>query len=165
MNENVKIHTEQEAAAQTLAAHQEIEELSGSVHNFKFEKMLIEKNGEVIEIEVPIDDIDMLDDFDDEDLTEEGERSLGIIKVDHDTTSGESPEKSSRNTMMAGSVEKVTKSVYNNALQQFVDIVDYVITCPHTNSTEVYRISSNVYASYETNEPFKVSFKNLDEED
>ena len=66
---------------------------------------------------------------------------------------------------MAGKVEKVTRSVYNNALQQFVDIEDYVITCPHTNSTEVYSISSNVYASYETNEPFKVSFKNLDEED
>ena len=165
MNENVKIHTSEEAAAAASSAYEEIVELSGSVHNFKYEKMLIEKNGEVIEIEIPIDDIDMLDDFDEDDLTEEGERSLGIIKVDHDTTSGESPEKSSRNTMMTGKVVKVTRSVYNNELQQFVDIKDYEITCPYTNSTEVYRISSNVYASYETNEPFKVSFRNLDEED
>lgn len=164
MNENVKIHTSEEAAAAASSAYEEIVELSGSVHNFKYEKMLIEKNGEIIEIEIPIDDIDMLDDFDEEDLTEEGQRSLGIINVDHDTTSGVSAEKSEIEKMLVGKVEKITKSVFNNASQQFVEIEDYLITCPYTNSTDVYRISSNIYASYDGEKPFKVSFRSLDEE-
>jgi hypothetical protein len=36
------------------------------------------------------------------------------------------------------------------------DTQDYVITCPYTGSTEVYQISSNVFASYETDQPFRV---------
>ena len=36
-------------------------------HNMSFHKVLVEKNGQMVEIEVPIDDINLLDDFDDED--------------------------------------------------------------------------------------------------
>jgi hypothetical protein len=42
------------------------------------------------------------------------------------------------------------------------DTQDYVITCPYTGSTEVYQISSNVFASYETDQPFRVK---INEED
>ena len=160
-----KILSTEEAQAQTLADHKEIEELSGSVHNFQFEKMMVEKDGQLIEIEVPIDDIDLLEDFDDEDLTEEGERSLGIINGDFDSTSGNTPERKVRQRMAQGTVEIVTRSVYNNASQQLEDIQDYVITCPYTGSTDVYKVSSNIFASYETDQHFKVDFDISDEED
>jgi hypothetical protein len=164
MNKIGKILSADEANAQTLANHKEIEELSGSLHNFQFETMIIEKDGKMIEIEVPIDDIDLLDDFDDEDLTEEGERSLGIIDGDFDSTSGAVPDKKTRQRMTQGKVELVTRSIYNNATQQLEDVEDYVITCPYTGSTDVYKVSSNVFASYETDQHFKVVFENLDEE-
>ena len=81
-----KIASEVEANIQTQLAFEEIMELGGQGHNFNNEKVLIEKDGKMIEVEVPIDEIDLLDDFDDEDLTEEGMRSLGLINKDFDTT-------------------------------------------------------------------------------
>jgi hypothetical protein len=92
--------------------------------------------------------------MDDDDLTEEGERSLGIINQDYDSTSGNAPDKKSRQKMLKGSVKTIKTE--ND------DQDDYEITCPYTGSTEVYQVSSNVFASYETDQPFSVDF---DEED
>jgi hypothetical protein len=114
--------------------------------------MIVEKDGVMIEIEIPIDELDLLDDMDDDELTEEGERSLGIIDQDYDTSSGDSPKRSTRESMAYGTFTLVEND----------DTQDYVITCPYTGSTEVYQISSNVFASYETDQPFRVK---INEED
>jgi hypothetical protein len=144
------------AAEQTLAAQREIEEISGSLHNFQFEKMTVEKDGKLIEIEVPIDDIDLLDDFDDDDLTEEGERSLGMIDAEYDSTSNVQKETKSRTRLTQGELRLDENG-------------DMEIICPFTGSNKVYQISSNVFASYETDQPFRVDFNladtKIDEED
>ena len=67
------------AKRQSDEALAEMMNVDGSYHNMKTHTVLVEKDGQMVEIEVPIDDIDLLDDFDDEDLTEEGERQLGLI--------------------------------------------------------------------------------------
>jgi len=136
--------------------------ISEDTHKFIYETMLVEKDGKLIEIEVPIDDIDLLDDIDDEDLTEEGERSLGIISAEYDTTEGSSPQRQSRNKMSRGTVKLVKKTKIDPETNEEVEYDDYEITCPYTGSSEVYHISSNVFASYETNQTFSVKF---DEED
>jgi hypothetical protein len=140
---------EMTAAQQTLNALNEL--MGNEPDSIKYEKMVVEKDGVMIEVEIPIDDIDLLDDMDDDELTEEGERSLGIIDKDYDTSSGDSPKRSTRESMAYGTFTLVEND----------DTQDYVITCPYTGSTEVYQISSNVFASYETDQPFRVK---IDEE-
>jgi hypothetical protein len=120
-------------------------------HNMNFHKVLVEKNGQMVEIEVPIDDINLLDDFDDEDLTEEGERSLGIISAEYDSTSEDGPEKKSRNRMPVVEINIKDKND------------DFEIICPHTGSKNVYQINSFAWASYETDEPFMVRI-NIEED-
>jgi len=133
-----------EAAAQTLAAQQEIEEISGEFHNFQ--TITVERDGKLVEIEVPIDDIDLLEDFDDEDLSLEGERASGIIPVEYDTTINNiATEKAIRNGIKYGEL-----------------VIDedggFLIKCPYTGSTDVYQIDSSTYASFETDQPFRVKF-------
>jgi hypothetical protein len=133
-----------EAAAQTLAAQQEIEEISGDFHNFQ--TITVERDGKLVEIEVPIDDIDLLEDFDDEDLSLEGERASGIIPAEYDTTINNiATEKAIRNGIKYGEL-----------------IIDedggFLIKCPYTGSTDVYQIDSSTYASFETDQPFRVKF-------
>jgi hypothetical protein len=152
------ISDEKTAEAQTKAAMDELMGISEDTHKFIYETMLVEKDGKLIEIEVPIDDIDLLDDIDDEDLTEEGERSLGIISSEYDTTEGSSPQRQSRNKMSRGTVKLVKKTKIDSETNEEVEYDDYEITCPYTGSSEVYHISSNVFASYETNQTFSVKF-------
>jgi hypothetical protein len=133
-----------EAAAQTLAAQQEIEELSGDFHNFQ--TITVEKDGKLVEIEVPIDEIDLLEDFDDEDLSLEGERASGLIPAEYDTTINNiATEKAIRNRIKYGEL-----------------IIDenggFLVQCPYTGSTDVYQIDSSTYASFETDQPFKIKF-------
>ena len=137
------------AAVATEMALQEIRDLSGNNHNFQYEVVLVEKDGVMIEIEVPIDDIDLLEDFDDEDSTEEGKRSLGMINFDHDTVSGMSSNSSSREKLPYGEIE------INPSEQGDI----YIITCPFTGSTDVYQISTGIFASYETDQPFRVEVR------
>jgi len=152
------ISDEKTAEAQTKAAMDELMGISEDTHKFIYETMLVEKDGKLIEIEVPIDDIDLLDDIDDEDLTEEGERSLGIISAEYDTTEGSSPQRQSRNKMSRGTVKLVKKTKIDPGTNEEAEYDDYEITCPYTGSKEVYQISSNVFASYETNQTFSVKF-------
>ena len=160
------IADEKTAEEQTKAAMEELMGISSETHKFIYEKMLVEKDGKLVEIEVPIDDIDLLDDMDDEDLTEEGERAVGIINSEYDTTEGSSPEKQSRNKMSRGTVKIVKKREVDPETNQEIEYSDYEITCPYTGSSEVYHITSNVFASYETDQPFVVDINPMsDEED
>jgi len=160
------IADEKTAEEQTKAAMEELMGISSETHKFIYEKMLVEKDGKLVEIEVPIDDIDLLDDMDDEDLTEEGERAVGIINSEYDTTEGSSPEKQSRNKMSRGIVKIVKKREVDPETNQEIEYSDYEITCPYTGSSEVYHITSNVFASYETDQPFVVDINPMsDEED
>jgi hypothetical protein len=122
-------------------------------HNMKFEKMYVVRDGITIEVEVPVDDIDLLDDMDDDDLAEEGERSLGIIEANFDTTLNESATKKDRNRLAVINVVMNSKEDQPN------------IVCPYTGSTDVYQIDSSTWASYETDQPFLVRVQMNDEED
>lgn len=144
---------EMTAEAQTKAAMEELMGVDDDSHNMKFEKMYVVRDGVTVEIEVPIDDIDLLDDMDDDDLTEEGERSLGIIDADFDTTLNESALKKDRNRLAVIDVVMNSKDDQPN------------IVCPYTGSTDVYQIDSSTWASYETDQPFLVRVQMNDEED
>ena len=144
---------EMTAEAQTKAAMEELMGVDGDSHNMKFEKMYVVRDGVTVEIEVPVDDIDLLDDMDDEDLTEEGERSLGIIDANFDTTLNESAAKKDRNRLSVVDVVLSSKEDQPN------------IVCPYTGSTDVYQIDSSTWASYETDQPFLVRIQMIDEED
>ena len=141
------------AEAQTKAAMDELMGVDDDSHNMKFEKMYVVRDGVTVEIEVPVDDIDLLDDMDDDDLTEEGERSLGVIDADFDTTLNVSASKKDRNRLAVIDVVMSSKEDQPN------------IVCPYTGSTDVYQIDSSTWASYETDEPFLVRIQMNDEED
>jgi hypothetical protein len=140
------------AETQTRAAMNELMGEDNNSRNMKLEKMYVIKDGETIEIEVPVDDIDLLDDMDDDDLTEEGERSLGIIDASFDTTLNESASKKNRNRMAVVNVVMNSKEDQPN------------IICPYTGSTDVYQVDSSTWASYETDQPFLVRVQMNDEE-
>jgi hypothetical protein len=125
-------------------------------HNFTYETMAVEKDGVIINVEVPVDEIDLIDDFEYDDLSDEGKRSVGIIDLDYDTTQGHSPNILQKDKMLVGKLEMVKKTRFSEDNEISYD--DYQITCPYTGSTDVYQISSNIYASYETDQPFKVDF-------
>jgi hypothetical protein len=144
---------ERTAEAQTKAAMDELMGIADNSHNMKFEKMYVVRDGVTVEIEVPVDDIDLLDDMDDDDITEEGERSLGIINSDFDTTLNESATKKDRNRLAVVNVVMNSKEDQPN------------IVCPYTGSTDVYQIDSSTWASYETDQPFLVRVQMNDEED
>jgi hypothetical protein len=144
---------EKTAEAQTKAAMNELMGVDSDSRNMKFEKMYVVRDGETIEIEVPVDDIDLLDDMDDDDLTEEGERSLGIIDAGFDTTSNISASKKSRDRIAVVDVVMNSKEDQPN------------IVCPYTGSTDVYQVDSSTWASYETDQPFLVRVQMNDEED
>jgi hypothetical protein len=144
---------EKTAEAQTRAAMDELMGVDDDSHNMKFEKMYVVRDGVTIEVEVPVDDIDLLDDMDDDDLAEEGERSLGIIDASFDTTLNESAAKKDRNRLAVVNVVMNSKEDQPN------------IVCPYTGSTDVYQIDSSTWASYETDQPFLVRVQMNDEED
>ena len=144
---------EKTAEAQTRAAMDELMGVDDDSHNMKFEKMYVVRDGVTIEVEVPVDDIDLLDDMDDDDLAEEGERSLGIIDASFDTTLNESAAKKDRNRLTVVNVVMNSKEDQPN------------IVCPYTGSTDVYQIDSSTWASYETDQPFLVRVQMNDEED
>ena len=144
---------EKTAEAQTRAAMDELMGVDDNSHNMKFEKMYVVRDGVTIQVEVPVDDIDLLDDMDDDDLAEEGERSLGIIDASFDTTLNESAAKKDRNRLAVVNVVMNSKEDQPN------------IVCPYTGSTDVYQIDSSTWASYETDQPFLVRVQMNDEED
>lgn len=149
-----KIASAAEAAMQTQLAMDELMDISGQNHNFNYEKILVEKDGKMIEVEVPIDDIDLVSDFDDEDLTEEGYRSLGMIDKDYDSTSEDGYQLKSRKKLPVVIVE-----VDEDDMDQELEI-----KCPYTGSTNLYQIDAEMWASYETDQPFVVILKSKNED-
>jgi hypothetical protein len=149
-----KIASAVEAAMQTQLAMDELMDISGQNHNFNYEKILVEKDGKLIEVEVPIDDIDLVSDFDDEDLTEEGYRSLGMIDKDYDSTSEDGYQLKSRKKLPVVVIE-----VDENDMDQ-----DLEIKCPYTGSTNLYQIDAELWASYESDQPFVVILKSKNED-
>ena len=149
-----KIASAAEAAMQTQLAMDELMDISGQNHNFNYEKILVEKDGKMIEVEVPIDDIDLVSDFDDEDLTEEGYRSLGMIDKDYDSTSEDGYQLKSRKKLPVVVIE-----VDENDMDQELEI-----KCPYTGSTNLYQIDAEMWASYETDQPFVVILKSKNED-
>jgi hypothetical protein len=149
-----KIASAVEAAMQTQLAMDELMDISGQNHNFNYEKILVEKDGKLIEVEVPIDDIDLVSDFDDEDLTEEGYRSLGMIDKDYDSTSEDGYQLKSRKKLPVVVIE-----VDENDMDQ-----DLEIKCPYTGSTNLYQIDAELWASYESDQPFIVILKSKNED-
>lgn len=156
LNDTKKTATDNRAHEVIAEETKDISQNAEKFHNFTYQTMTVEKDGELISVEVPVDEIDLIDDFDDDDLSDEGRRSLGIIELDHDTTQGFKPTVSYKEKMLVGKLEMVNKTKFSDGAESSYD--DYLITCPYTGSTDVYQISSNVYASYETDQPFKVDF-------
>ena len=99
------------------------------------------------------DDIDLLEDLaeylneDDEAFTVEGKRALGLVEKDYDSTELIGTD---------GQPVKKFKQEYQTGEVSIDEDGNYVITCPYTGSSEVYQISTNLFASYETDQPFKV---------
>jgi hypothetical protein len=99
------------------------------------------------------DDIDLLEDLaeyldeDDEAFTVEGKRALGLVEQDYDSTELIGTD---------GQPVKKFKQEYQTGEVSIDEDGNYVITCPYTGSSEVYQISTNLFASYETDQPFKV---------
>jgi hypothetical protein len=99
------------------------------------------------------DDIDLLEDLaeyldeDDEAFTVEGKRALGLVEQDYDSTELIGTD---------GNPVKKFKQEYQTGEVSVDEDGNYVITCPYTGSSEVYQISTNLFASYETDQPFKV---------
>jgi hypothetical protein len=98
------------------------------------------------------DDIDLLEDLaeyleEDEAFTVEGKRALGLVEQDYDSTELIGTD---------GQPVKKFKQEYQTGEVSIDDDGNYIITCPYTGSSEVYQISTNLFASYETDQPFKV---------
>ena len=105
------------------------------------------------------DDIDLLEDLaeyldeDDEAFTVEGKRALGLVEQDYDST---------ELIGIDGQPVKKFKQEYQTGEVSIDQDGNYVITCPYTGSSEVYQISTNLFASYETDQPFKVKLSLAD---
>jgi hypothetical protein len=105
------------------------------------------------------DDIDLLEDLaeyldeDDEAFTVEGKRALGLVEQDYDSTELIGTD---------GQPVKKFKQEYQTGEVSIDEGGNYVITCPYTGSNEVYQISTNLFASYESDQPFKVKLSLAD---
>ena len=105
------------------------------------------------------DDIDLLEDLaeyldeDDEAFTVEGKRALGLVEQDYDST---------ELIGIDGQPVKKFKQEYQTGEVSIDEDGNYIITCPYTGSSEVYQISTNLFASYETDQPFKVKLSLAD---
>jgi hypothetical protein len=105
------------------------------------------------------DDIDLLEDLaeyldeDDEAFTVEGKRALGLVEQDYDSTELIGTD---------GQPVKKFKQEYQTGEVSIDEDGNYIITCPYTGSSEVYQISTNLFASYESDQPFKVKLSLAD---
>ena len=61
-----------------------------------------------------------------------------------------------------GETVRKIKSEYLTGEVKIDDDGNYVIVCPYTGSSEVYQISTNLFASYETDQPFKIKMSLAD---
>lgn len=149
-NESTKVKTEKEIVDDS--SYKEILSNSEEVFN------LIEAD----DLDgIAYDDIDLLEDLaeyldeDDEAFTDEGKRALGLIDSDYDSTSSTLYNED-------GEPVKKIKKEYQTGEVFIDDQGEYVIKCPYTGSSNVYQISTNLFASYETDQPFKIKLSLAD---
>ena len=149
-NESTKVKTEKEIVDDS--SYKEILSNSEEVFNLT----------EADDLEgIAYDDIDLLEDLaeyldeDDEAFTDEGKRALGLIDSDYDSTSSTLYNED-------GEPVKKIKKEYQTGEVFIDDQGEYVIKCPYTGSSNVYQISTNLFASYETDQPFKVKLSLAD---
>lgn len=139
-----------EISAQKLQENEEIENIAKLHENLSEEIMFEDNDGNLISKTISVDNIDLIDDFEDEDLTVEGMRNTGMIDVNFDTLSDNPVTKTnSRNILPLGKLEVDSEG-------------NPVIICPFTGSTNVYQINSGTYASFETDQPFRIVFNLAD---
>ena len=149
-NESTKVKTEKEIVDDS--SYKEILSNSEEVFNLT----------EADDLEgIAYDDIDLLEDLaeyldeDDEAFTDEGKRALGLIDSDYDSTSSTLYNED-------GEPVKKIKKEYQTGEVFIDDQGEYVIKCPYTGSSNVYQISTNLFASYETDQPFKIKLSLAD---
>ena len=107
---------------------------------------------------IAYDDINLLEDLaeyleEDDAFTDEGKRALGVIEEGYDST---------ELIGIDGETVRKIKSEYLTGEVKIDDDGNYVIVCPYTGSSEVYQISTNLFASYETDQPFKIKMSLAD---
>ena len=131
--------------------NEEIENNSRALQNLTLHNVLdIDEDGNSFSRLIEMDNIELIDDFENSDLTVEGLRTLGLIAHDHDSLDNkEFVLTNTRNTIPSGKIEFDTDGTP-------------VITCPFTGSKNVYQIDSSTYASFETDQPFRVVFNLAD---
>lgn len=106
-----------------------------------------DEEGNLVERELLIDDLDLMDDFDEDDLTVEGQRAAGMIPLGFDTLSGQD----------ASSVRVAnTKGKLPFGQVRAKEDGGWEIVCPFTGSTDVYQLDSSTYASFATDQPFRI---------
>ena len=107
---------------------------------------------------IAYDDINLLEDLaeyleEDDAFTDEGKRALGLIEEGYDST---------ELIGIDGETVRKIKSEYLTGEVKIDDDGNFVIVCPYTGSSEVYQISTNLFASYETDQPFKIKMSLAD---
>lgn len=91
-----------------------------------------------------IDMLDLLEDMTEEEMSDEGLRANGIFKWNEEVSSSTSYAINNPKSLKRGKIIPC-------------DDNSWQIECPHTGSRNVYRISTSVYASVETDVPFYVN--------
>jgi hypothetical protein len=91
-----------------------------------------------------IDMLDLLEDMTEEEMSDEGLRANGMFKWNEEVNSTTPYAINSPKSLKRGKIIPC-------------DDNSWQIECPHTGSRNVYRISTSVYASVETDQPFYVS--------
>ena len=107
----------------------------------------LDTEGNIVESEMLMDDLDLMQDFDEDDLTLEGQRAAGIIPLNFDTLSGADAD-SVRVANRSGRLPLGKVRAKEDG--------GWEIICPFTDSSDVYQIDSNTYASFSTDQPFRI---------
>jgi hypothetical protein len=106
-----------------------------------------DEEGNIVERELLLDDLDLRCDFDEDDLTVEGQRAAGLIPLEFNTLSGQDAS----SVRVANAKDKLPYGQVRATADGGWEIV-----CPFTGSTHVYQIDSNTYASFDTDQPFRI---------
>jgi hypothetical protein len=91
-----------------------------------------------------IDMLNLIEDMTEEELSDEGLRANGIFKWNEEVSPSSSYAINNPKSLKRGKIIPC-------------DDNSWQIECPHTGSRNVYRISTSVYASVETDQPFYVN--------
>lgn len=143
--EDAKIDSAVKSEKDIIEENNQIEQNLRDYQNLVNQIMFDEDNdGNLVSKIIEVDSIDLLDDFEEEDMTSEGLRASGIIDVNFDTLDSKPLEKKVKSDKILNGIIEILP---DNSLE---------IICPYTGSKNVYQIDSSTFASFETDQPFKV---------